>query len=334
MSPRPLLAVCCATLIAVVPGWRAPAFGTVSIPESAVPVESAMPHATPAARAPVAGLLRASHSKPVPARIAHLPHERLAQAARGGDIGAALDLAGLLDACAEREDLRVQMSALGQDWGPAPDCGSESGCDADTRGLASLRDAMEEAGARALDCRDITPAWLETRGEWLVRAAELGHTEAMSCYALAGGELSPHPTLPASSPWLERWHRQGLGMAWSAWRRGDPRAAVALARAYGPRSYFRGATDDLAPADPRWHRRFSAYLTVALDLAANDSDLWLPLDADALDAADRAWLSDALSRVPVRWPLASGTPEACWHHFDIFEGAPADDGTLLASGSP
>lgn len=276
---------------------------------------------SPTGHAPVAAEAPVAHDH----RQALARHEQLAARAQAGELRAALALAQLLDACTEREETRLQMAALAEDWGAAPACDSSARCRADAERIADLQAALAMVGARELDCRDIPHDWLLARGRWLLQAAESGDSESMACYALVGGELAPPPTAPDYPAWMARWHEVGLDWAWDAWRRGDPRGALALARIYGPRNYFRGEADDLADEDPRWHRRFALLLTRALALAPDTSDLAaaaaIPAPDDAVARADQAWVQAELPRMRARLPLASRTPDDCWRHFELFPRA-------------
>lgn len=297
-----------------------------SAPMLAAPlaVAAPVPEAAPApprrrpARAPVA----------TPPTDADQPrHEALAARAEGGNPEAALELAGMLEACAARDETRSIMHVIVADDGSAPECSDAHACaaierlyDEFDRSLQGWRDAER-------DCAAVPEDWLDERGRWLKRAAELGDAEAMACYAVAGAELAPSPFHSSWAPWMEHWRGHAIGWAWQAWDRGEPRAALALARLYAPQV---GRSVDAVSAgepNPRLAFRFALLLTRALDLDPTDNDLAALVENAATQltpsefADEEAW---ALARLPAlekRLALPSRMPEDCWQHFAVFERA-------------
>lgn len=251
-------------------------------------------------------------------------HERLAGRAAAGDVGAALELAHLLEACTERDETRSVMGVFVQDWAAAPLCDTPESCAALERVYDEYQQSLRQWRAVERDCREVSRAWLETRGRWLRRAAELGDTEAMACYALAGVELAPHPGQESWTSWMDRWHDDALRMAWDAWHRGDPRGALALARIYAPTGY-RGDASDLAEPNVRLEYRFALLVTRALDLDPGESEI-AQIAAESADsftptelADEDAWVAAHLAAIRTRPARASRTPARCWEHFAVFE---------------
>jgi hypothetical protein len=246
------------------------------------------------------------------------------------DAGAALELVRELDACARVRETRAIMTVIARDAESPGDvrCKDDAECARLDSVYDEFRESIERLRRDEPRCHDLPPPRLEERGPWLERAAELGDTEAMVCYALAGAELAPPPSDERWGPWMDRWRRTAMPWAWEAWRRGDVRAALALARTYGPDDYWRGGADDLTPADVRLEYRFALLLTRALDLEPGTSDLARTViaAAESLNPGELALAGDAvdadLERVRRARGLPFRTPEGCWQHFAIFERAP------------
>jgi hypothetical protein len=216
------------------------------------------------------------------------------------------------------------MKIIEQDWGPARACADSEDCAATENEFDQLRDSLSRSRAAEPDCRSVPRAWITLRGRWLERAAELGDPEARACYALAGVELAPQAFNQAFAAWMENWRRQALPWAWDAWRSGDPRAALALARIYAPSSNF-GGDIGLTEPDQALADRFALLLTRALDLGPHQGDPALDVQRQAAPSGDdargdeEAWVEAQLPRVEQGLGTASRTPNQCWQHFAVFE---------------
>lgn len=285
---------------------------------------------TLAARAPrVAAGTENAGPQPAGAADAASPelprHRELARRAREGSIGASLELARLLDACVERDETRLVMHVVTSDMDRTPACTDADSCAAVERVYEEMHRSLAQWRDVDADCRTVPTRWLRTRGRWLRRAAELGDGEARACYALAAAELAPPPTHRDYARWLEQWRVHALPWAWQAWRDGEPRAALALARIYGPDVYFRGDASEVADADIGLQYRFERLLADALDLDPVESDVAASAlaIADTLSAAEQAdadsWISAQLPRFAAGFARSSRTPDACWQHFAMFE---------------
>lgn len=252
-------------------------------------------------------------------------HEELAARAEAGDAEAALDLANMLESCADRDETRAIMHVIVTDDGGAPACGDADTCasvdrlyDEFDRSLEGWRDAERE-------CAAVPHDWLDARGKWLRRAAELGDPEAMACYAVAGVELAPSSFHAEFAPYMEHWRSHAAAYAWQAWDRGEPRAALALARLYGPASGLRTDAAIAVEPDPRLSFRFALFVTRALDLDPEVSDLAAQVEATASSMSPTAYVEEdewAQARLPAfraRLALPSRMPEGCWQHFAMFE---------------
>ena len=258
---------------------------------------------------------------------AHAPpplHELLAERAQNGDAGAALELARLLEACTERNETAGMMAILSQDWGPAPTCVDRGECEAQDQVFDAFVDSFSRSRAADRACRNVPRDWITRRGRWLERAAELGDPEARACYALVGVELAPQSYDTSSALWLEQWRRQALPWAWDAWRRGEPRAALALARLYAPGATVAGDVRLVEPEPARAYR-FALLLARLVDLDQGADDL-AQLTARAAEwlsprelAEGEFWVQSELARVARGTGRASRTPNRCWQHFAVFE---------------
>jgi hypothetical protein len=216
------------------------------------------------------------------------------------------------------------MQIIISDTGHAPNCEDTQSCAAVER----LYDEFERSLQRWADadgaCRVVPRSWIDSRGRWLQRAAELGDAEAMACYALVGVEMAPSSFHGAWAPWMQHWREHALAWAWEAWDKGEPRAALALARLYGPVVNLRDS-GGVGEPDPDLSFRFSLLLTRALDLNPGDSDLAANVDsasdqlAPSAFADEQAWVEQRLPALRKRLALPSRTPDDCWQNFAMFE---------------
>ena len=295
-----------------------------------------MPFVAGASRPPpITGARSIAHAGPTFGTNAPPPlHELLAERARNGDSGAALELARLLEACAERSETAGMMAILSQDWGPAPTCADRGECEAQDHAFDAFVDSFSRSRASDRTCKNVPRDWIARRGRWLERAAELGDSEARACYALVGVELAPQAYDASSALWLEQWRRQALPWAWDAWRRGEPRAALALARLYAPGATVAGDVRLVEPEPARAYR-FALLLArlVDLDQGADDLAQLTSRAAEWLSPRELAegefWVQSELARVARGTGRASRTPNRCWQHFAVFE--PPIDGVYAAA---
>jgi len=127
---------------------------------------------------------------------------------------------------------------------------------------------------------------------------------------------------------MEHWRSHAASYAWQAWDRGEPRAALALARLYAPAAGARADSATAVDPDPRLSFRFALFVTRALDLDPGESDLAAQVETTASSLTPSAYVEEdewARARLPAfraRLALPSRMPEACWQHFAIFENAP------------
>ncbi len=244
----------------------------------------------------------------------------LSAAAENGDRAAALRLAAELDRCLARNETKVEFDTIAMFADFPFTCGNPAQCrhlDATYEQFqASLKDAEAAAGL----CADVPVAWLQTRGHWLERAAEAGDLQARACYAIVGPEVGPSQEWPGGVDWMRRWQERALPWAWEAFRNGEPRAAVALARIYAHERLWYSDLGQIGEPDAALEYRFNAYLVRRFGLAA-DSEFATRAEAAAalLDDSTRHDADadlDADLRRDAGWaPAPDHTPGRCLGEF-------------------
>lgn len=244
----------------------------------------------------------------------------LSAAAENGDRDAALRLAAELDRCLARNETKVEFDTIAMFADFPFTCGNPAQCrhlDATYEQFqASLKDAEAAAGL----CADVPVAWLQTRGHWLERAAESGDLQARACYAIVGPEVGPSQEWPGGVDWMRRWQERALPWAWEAFRNGEPRAAVALARIYAHERLWYSDLGQIGEPDAALEYRFNAYLVRRFGLPA-DSEFSVRAEAAAalLDVPARraaeADLDVDLRRDSGGPPSPDHTPGRCLGEF-------------------
>jgi hypothetical protein len=319
----PLIALAALLLLwcVLVPRMTLPRFESAQI----APVLGAPRSLTPVS-APARSALRRSLA---PSRDAELPAaalDPLEARAKGGDPSAQLQWLDRLDACARHREAALVLDTMAQFHGDRETCATAEACAALERLYDDFAAELGRWHEDAQRCGTIGRSAIELRGAWLAAAARAGEPDAMACYALAGHELAPHPSREEWPGWMEAWRRDALTMAWNAWRAGEPRAALALARIYGQDSYYRLDAAELADADPRIEYRYASLIVRSFDLdpehgLVRGADLAASaLDTDELAAAER-WLTLELPAFRARLDRASRVPDDCWQHFAMFTPA-------------
>ncbi len=215
-------------------------------------------------------------------------HDELVARARRGDAAAAMRLAVDLRRCRPWESLHP-------------------GVDLDDYPVVKAQLAKLKAF-----CEGLAPTSTAESDGWLLRAAELGDTDAILCYV-----TSPdHYALPILSEqwitWARRWRENALPFLVRAYEAGDARALAALAQAHARRSdhELTGPLNSLAPPDPV---RSSVYGAMWNRLRDGDPNLSEPESWDQLDEAQSSLASSLFRR---EWPrfvnakstLSSATP--------------------------
>ncbi|WP_440224978.1 hypothetical protein ACQQ2N_06980 [Dokdonella sp. MW10] len=217
-------------------------------------------------------------------------HDELVARARRGDAAAAMRLAVDLRRCHAWQDERPEEDEVSD---PVR---------AQHLAVVSAR------------CDGLAPGATDEADDWLLRAAELGDTGAMVCYAWAPGDYA----LPVLSErwiaWARRWRETALSFAVRAYEAGDASALLVLAQAYAPRTQGLpiDAIGSLVEPDPV---RAAVYVAMSKKLRANDRGSaapseWSGLDARQADAARRLFQRD--------WPrfAQAGDP------FELFKRCP------------
>ncbi len=217
-------------------------------------------------------------------------HDELVARARRGDAAAAMRLAVDLRRCHAWRSERLEQ------------------------GEASDPDHARDPAVLATRCDGIPMQAVDAADEWLLRAAELGDTGAMVCYAWSPEDYAQPVLSERWIAWARRWRETALPFAVRAYEAGDASALLVLASAYAPRVHGMPSSSIGTLVEPDVVR--AAAFSAMLDkLRRNDRSHEPPATWRGLDEAQAVGASTLFLR---DWPrfASAGDP------FDLFRRCP------------